>query len=92
MKDDIETQIQPTDAVLSPYDGAVVGYMPIADADAVERSIERAQAAFEIMRQLPRFTRAEDERLDRAHRHAEDLGDLRIRAPLDLAEDDRRAL
>ena len=43
----------------SPYDGAVVGHMPIADADAVERSIERAQAAFEIMRHLPRFTRAD---------------------------------
>jgi acyl-CoA reductase-like NAD-dependent aldehyde dehydrogenase len=59
MNYDIETQTQPTDAVRSPYDGAVVGYMPIADADAVERSIERAQAAFEIMRQLPRFTRAD---------------------------------
>ncbi|MCP2084564.1 UNVERIFIED_ORG: acyl-CoA reductase-like NAD-dependent aldehyde dehydrogenase [Paraburkholderia sediminicola] len=59
MKYDIETKTQPTDAVRSPYDGAVVGYMPIADADAVERSIERAQAAFEVMRQLPRFTRAD---------------------------------
>ncbi|MGP8434290.1 aldehyde dehydrogenase family protein [Paraburkholderia fungorum] len=59
MKYYIETQTQPTDAVRSPYDGAVVGYMPIADADAVERSIERTQAAFEIMRQLPRFTCAD---------------------------------
>jgi len=32
--------------------------------------------------------RAEDERLHRAHRHAENRGDLRVRATLDLAEDD----
>src|SRR5581483_7816424 len=35
---------------------------------------------------------AEDERLDRAHRDAEHLGDLGVRASLDLAEHDRCAL
>lgn len=48
-----------SDVVRSPYDGTVVGHMPVADADAVERSIVRAQAAFEVMRNMPRFVRAD---------------------------------
>ncbi|VVE10925.1 aldehyde dehydrogenase family protein [Pandoraea soli] len=48
-----------TDVIRSPYDGAVVGHMPIADAHDVEHSILRAQAAFQIMRNMPRFVRAD---------------------------------
>ncbi|AOJ31855.1 aldehyde dehydrogenase family protein [Burkholderia metallica] len=48
-----------TDTVRNPYDNTVVGHMPVSDADAVERSIARAQAAFEIMRRMPRFMRAD---------------------------------
>lgn len=59
MTADISTETPHTDVVRSPYDGTVVGHMPVADADAVERSIERAQAAFEIMRKMPRFVRAD---------------------------------
>src|SRR5205823_886558 len=39
-----------------------------------------------------RAARAEDQRLDRGDRHAERVGDLRIRSPLELAHDERRAL
>ena len=48
------------------------------------------ERAFQLLPQ--RAPRAEDERLDRAHRDAEHLGDLRVRASLDLAEHDRCAL
>ena len=47
------------DVIRSPYDGAVVGRMPVADAAAVEAAIERAQRGYEIMRRLPRFARAD---------------------------------
>lgn len=45
--------------ILSPYDGSVVGEMPVAGAADVEQAIGRAQRAFEIMRKLPRFARAD---------------------------------
>lgn len=48
------------------------------------------QRAFELLAE--RTARAEDERLDRARREAEHLADLRVRAPLDLAQDDGGAL
>jgi hypothetical protein len=48
------------------------------------------QRALELLPQ--RTPRSKDERLHRAHRHAEHLGYLGVRAPLDLAQDDRRAL
>ena len=35
---------------------------------------------------------SEEERLERTRRHAEDLGDLGVRAALELAEDDRLTL
>jgi acyl-CoA reductase-like NAD-dependent aldehyde dehydrogenase len=56
---DSNTKIPRSDLIRSPYDGSVVGEMPVADADAVERSIERAQAAFRLMRDMPRFARAD---------------------------------
>jgi acyl-CoA reductase-like NAD-dependent aldehyde dehydrogenase len=59
MKDEFNTETPEVDVVRSPFDGSIVGHMPISDADAVERSIKRAQAAFEIMRNMPRFARAD---------------------------------
>lgn len=47
------------DVIRSPYDGRTVGLMPVADGDAVEAAIERAQRGFEMMRRLPRFVRAD---------------------------------
>ena len=47
------------EAILSPYDGHVVGEMPIATQEDVENAIIRAQQAFEVMRKLPRFVRAD---------------------------------
>ncbi|HEY2543710.1 MAG TPA: hypothetical protein VGH92_11745 [Gaiellaceae bacterium] len=48
------------------------------------------ELALELLAQ--RATGTEDERLDGARRQAEHLADLRVRATLDLAEDDRGAL
>jgi len=50
---------QNTDVIRSPFDGAVIGEMPIADAAAVEAAVQRAEAAATIMRRLPRFVRAD---------------------------------
>lgn len=48
-----------TESIRSPYDGSVVGEMPVSGADDIERSIERAGKAFHVMRKLPRFVRAD---------------------------------
>lgn len=48
-----------TEKILSPYDGRVVGEMPVSNADDVEKAIVRSQAAFQVMRKLPRFARAD---------------------------------
>ncbi|MBW7923327.1 MAG: aldehyde dehydrogenase family protein [Burkholderiaceae bacterium] len=53
-----------TEAILSPYDGSVVGHMPVSDEARVEAAIARAQRAFATLRRLPRFARADV--LDRA--------------------------
>ena len=55
-----------------------------------ELCVGARERALELFPQ--RAPSAEDERLDRAHRDAEHLGDLRVRASLDLAEHDRCAL
>ncbi|WP_213773738.1 aldehyde dehydrogenase family protein [Bradyrhizobium sp. dw_78] len=47
------------DLIRSPYDGSIVGEMPIADESAVEAAIVTAQRGFETMRRLPRFVRAD---------------------------------
>jgi acyl-CoA reductase-like NAD-dependent aldehyde dehydrogenase len=59
MKNELSTETMEFDVIRSPFDGSIVGRMPISDADAVEQSIRRAQAAFEIMRNMPRFVRAD---------------------------------
>lgn len=59
MKKDLNLETMEFDVVRSPFDGSIVGRMPISDAGAVEQSIKRAQAAFEIMRNMPRFVRAD---------------------------------
>ncbi len=45
--------------IRSPYDGAPVGQMPLAGEAAVERAIVAAEKAFQVMRKLPRFVRAD---------------------------------
>nr|WP_272212305.1 aldehyde dehydrogenase family protein [Marinicella sp. W31]MDC2878218.1 aldehyde dehydrogenase family protein [Marinicella sp. W31] len=47
------------DAILSPYDGAVVGHMPVSEENDIEEAILRAQRGFDVMRRLPRFVRAD---------------------------------
>lgn len=48
-----------TESIFNPFDGQVVGEMPISEAADVERAIVRAEQAFQIMRKLPRFVRAD---------------------------------
>jgi len=48
-----------TEAIRSPYDGSVVGEMPVSSAEDVERAIGRAERAYQVMRKLPRFVRAD---------------------------------
>ena len=45
--------------ILSPYDGTVVGEMPVSEAADIELAIGRAQKAFEQLKQMPRFVRAD---------------------------------
>ena len=48
-----------TEKILSPFDGRVIGEMPVSDDAEVENAIVRSQAAFQKMRKLPRFVRAD---------------------------------
>jgi acyl-CoA reductase-like NAD-dependent aldehyde dehydrogenase len=48
-----------TDVIRSPYDGSAVGEMPISTEPDIEAAIQRAEKAFQIMRRLPRFARAD---------------------------------
>jgi acyl-CoA reductase-like NAD-dependent aldehyde dehydrogenase len=48
-----------TEKILSPFDGSVIGEMPVATAEDVENAIVRSQQAFQKMRKLPRFVRAD---------------------------------
>ncbi len=52
------------EAIRSPYDGSVVGHMPISDEAGIEAAITRAQRAFTTLKRLPRFARGDV--LDRA--------------------------
>lgn len=45
--------------ILTPYDGAVVGKMPVSGDAEVEAAIERAQAGYETIKRMPRFVRAD---------------------------------
>ncbi|MDF1777575.1 MAG: aldehyde dehydrogenase family protein, partial [Rhizobiaceae bacterium] len=47
------------DAILSPYDGSIVGHMPISGEVDIEAAVVTAQKGFDIMRRLPRFVRAD---------------------------------
>ncbi|HRO60579.1 MAG TPA: aldehyde dehydrogenase family protein, partial [Burkholderiaceae bacterium] len=55
----MQAQALTHEAILSPYDGSKVGDMPVCSAEDIERSIGRAQAAYQVMRKLPRFARAD---------------------------------
>ena len=56
--------MQNAEAILSPYDGSVVGHMPVCGEAEIEAAIARAQRAFATLKRLPRFARADV--LDRA--------------------------
>ena len=45
--------------ILSPYNQAIVGEMPESESQDIESAIQRSQAAFQVMRKLPRFVRAD---------------------------------
>ncbi|AQZ52523.1 aldehyde dehydrogenase family protein [Martelella mediterranea] len=47
------------DAILSPYDGSLVGHMPVCEEADIEQAILTAQKGFDMMRKLPRFVRAD---------------------------------
>ncbi|MGV0912282.1 aldehyde dehydrogenase family protein [Martelella sp. FOR1707] len=47
------------DAILSPYDGSLVGHMPVSEEADVEQAILTAEKGFDMMRKLPRFVRAD---------------------------------
>lgn len=47
------------DTIRSPYDGRIVGEMPLSSEVEIESAIENARDAFEVMRKLPRFKRAD---------------------------------
>jgi acyl-CoA reductase-like NAD-dependent aldehyde dehydrogenase len=47
------------EAIRCPFDGHVVGEMPVAGEAEVEAAIERAISAFAVMKRLPRFVRAD---------------------------------
>lgn len=48
-----------TDSIRAPYDGAVIGEMPVSSYDDIQRAILRSESAYRIMRKLPRFVRAD---------------------------------
>lgn len=48
-----------SEEILSPYDGSVVGLMPVAGEQEVENATVRAGQAYDVMRRLPRFVRAD---------------------------------
>lgn len=52
-------QMTGVDCIRSPYDGTVVGEMPISGAAEIEMAIIAAHRAFHVMRRLPRFVRAD---------------------------------
>jgi glyceraldehyde-3-phosphate dehydrogenase (NADP+) len=47
------------DEIRSPYDSSVIGKMPLSTADDIEDAICAAEKAFQVLRQLPRFARAD---------------------------------
>lgn len=47
------------DEVKSPYDSSIIGRMPISTSEDVEAAISDAEQAFRVLRQLPRFARAD---------------------------------
>lgn len=50
---------QKYETVTCPYDGHVVGEMPISDASQVEQAVATSVAAFAKTKRLPRFVRAD---------------------------------
>ncbi|MFC4350233.1 aldehyde dehydrogenase family protein [Fodinicurvata halophila] len=48
-----------TETIRCPYDGHVVGEMPVAGSAEIETAIQRATTGFNLMKHLPRFVRAD---------------------------------
>lgn len=57
--DDVTADGRSHEKILCPYDGHVVGEMPVADEGDVERAVARSVEAFAVMKRLPRFVRAD---------------------------------
>ena len=49
----------PFEAIHSPYDGRLVGEMPVAGDAEIESAVAAAVGAFDTVRRLPRFVRAD---------------------------------
>ena len=47
------------DQIRTPYDGSVVGEMPVAREVDVEEAVQAASRSFDVMKKLPRFVRAD---------------------------------
>ena len=45
--------------ILTPFDGAVVGEMPVAGEAEVEAAVQATLRSFDVMKRLPRFVRAD---------------------------------
>ncbi|MBA1146172.1 aldehyde dehydrogenase family protein [Ectothiorhodospiraceae bacterium WFHF3C12] len=59
MTDRTDSSQQAVESILCPYDGHVVGEMPVSGEADVERAVETAQRVFGQMKRLPRFVRAD---------------------------------
>lgn len=47
------------DDILTPFDGSLVGKMPVSGPADIEAAIKSAEAGFQTIRRLPRFVRAD---------------------------------
>lgn len=59
MNETVATAAARFETIKCPYDGHEVGKMPVSDAAAVEAAVSGAVAAFQVMKKLPRFVRAD---------------------------------
>lgn len=59
MSEAMKSEVQDEEVIRAPYDGAEVGRVPVANENDVEQAIVDAGNAFEQVRRLPRFARAD---------------------------------
>ena len=48
-----------SEKILNPFDGSLVGMMPLSDSSEIEAVIQKSTQGFEIIRRMPRFVRAD---------------------------------